>query len=151
MGVLYTVLPLSEDVSAWLDEIGVPYAYGPVPSRNPTVRELRDALSSMPEVRVQFDEPVVGRAWGALLDVVSSAEAGLWTQLNVLSYQGDDQPHEFHFEKGWPQLILRALKCISAVTGPLVLIPDTGSDPLVVSADLDVEYSLSTWEHTRVP
>ncbi len=44
MSVLYTVLPLSEDVSAWLDEIGVPYAYGPVPSRNPTVRELRDEL-----------------------------------------------------------------------------------------------------------
>jgi hypothetical protein len=73
-----------------------------------------------------------------------------WTLLNVSDFNGDEtSPHEIWFEKGWASLILRVVCGLSAACGPLVIVPDTGCKPIVVSADDDVAMLFATWEHTR--
>jgi hypothetical protein len=72
-----------------------------------------------------------------------------WTLLNVDDFNGDeDAPHSIWFEKRWPCLILRIAKALSCNCGPLVIIPDTGCAPVIVSSTDNVDGLLSTWEHT---
>jgi hypothetical protein len=46
-------------------------------------------------------------------------------------------------------LILRIVHDLSRRCGPLVLCPDTGCVPIVVTATDSVESLFQTWEHTR--
>jgi hypothetical protein len=47
------------------------------------------------------------------------------------------------------ELILTVLRQTAAITGPLVLVPDTGDSPVVIGADTDLDAVLKEWDHTQ--
>lgn len=131
MGVLWTTYPLSGEMMEWLDSLEV--SYPKTPSRFPTGKEVKDAISELQGVNVTIRDNGVGAAWQAWLESESKPEE-FWTLLNITNFSGDNEQQEIWFEKGHDQLIKQVLSVICKKCGPLVLIPDTGGDPEVVSA-----------------
>jgi hypothetical protein len=64
---------------------------------------------------------------------------------------GPDDPADFYFEKGWPEAIIPVLINLSRATGPLVLIDDVSSSPVVITPDKSVDSVMSQWEFTGDP
>lgn len=154
MGVLYNVFPLSPDIVEWLDanQIAHPQAIGE--TRNPTPGELRKVLQSLTgihieyDVRLEYDLSANIGTYGAFITTDDTGETP-WTQVNVSDYAGEHQPHHIWFDKGWPSLILRILIKLTALTGPLLLVPDTRERPVVVTSTDTVVDLLQQWDHTR--
>lgn len=131
MSVLWTVWPLDEDARRWLTEIQVPFP--DQVSRFPVGREIKRALTDLPGYQVEITDNGIGASWQALITSESGADEGPWTLLNVSEYTGDELPQKLWFEKGWKSLITTILKRLAPACGPLVLIPDTGDTPTVIS------------------
>jgi hypothetical protein len=145
MGVLYSVYPLSPELYELLAERGVSFPRDAV-GRAATPREIRMAASAAPGLIAEC----IGGDDFDQVDIHSpNAEEGPWTLLNILKRSGDDDPADFYFEKGWPEAILAVLIPLSAMTGPLVLVADTGDTPVVVMPGKTVGLILREWEHTR--
>ena len=134
MGILWTVWPLDEKMCAWLDETGV--AYPDVASRFPTGREIKEVVAGLVDFDVEITDNGLGAAWQAFVVSRAGGDTGPWTLLNVSEYSGDDQPQELWFEKGWESLITSILAALAVRAGPLVLIADTGDDPVVIMGGL---------------
>jgi hypothetical protein len=149
MGVIYIVHPLDDDVRPWLDEQGVPYPELSGPSRHPTPAEVRTSMEALDGYTVDVNSSDVGGLWQADIYHTEDPESGGWTLANVLNYAGDHEPTSLGFEKGWPELIVKILVPITEFTGPLILIPDTGEAPVVISAELSPEEIVNGWEHTN--
>jgi hypothetical protein len=144
MGVIYSVIPLASDIAEWLDEQHVAYPHGAA-GRNPTPDEVRDATSNLHGFVVEY----IGGDQFTQVDIHAPNEAeGPWTLLNLQSRRGSDVPVEIYFEKGWPEAIVPVLLRLSAVTGPLLLLADTGEAPVVITPDKALETVLEEWEHT---
>jgi hypothetical protein len=75
----------------------------------------------------------VGATWQASIVAKEGGDTGEWTLLNINEYTGDEKEQELWFEKGWESLIARILRQLAVHSGPLVLIPDTGGEPTVIS------------------
>lgn len=146
VGVLYSVLPLNDQVRVWLDNEGLEYPRG-VEGRRPSPRELAEAAASVDGFKT--DESTGKDWWQLSVSGTTDPSREAWTLVNALKFAGRDTPCEFYFEKGWPDLIVKIVRALAAVTGPVVLVPDTGCGPAVIHADVDVESLLETWEHTR--
>jgi len=131
MGVFWTVWPLDEDVRRWLTEIQVPFP--DQVSRFPVGGEIKRALTDLPGYQVEITDNGIGASWQALITSESGADEGPWTLLNVSEYTGDELPQKLWFEKGWESLITTILERLVPACGPLVLIPDTGGTPTVIS------------------
>jgi hypothetical protein len=131
MGVLWTVWPLDDEMKSWLDEMEVEYPLNP--SRFPTGAEIKEVLSGLDEYDVEINDNGPDSAWQAMIAHKKDGEKGPWTLLNINEYTGDAEQQELWFEKGWPELIELVLGRLAAKCGPLVLIPDTGGDPTVVT------------------
>ena len=132
MGVLWTVWPLDDDMKSWLDECGVEFPS--VSSRFPTGREVKEVLASLSAFDVEIFANGIGGSWQASIVSKSGGDSGEWTLLNISEYSGDEEPQRLWFEKGWESLIVSILKKLARNAGPLVLIPDTGEEPVVVEA-----------------
>ena len=147
MGVLYSVLPLDARTRKALAQYGVtevPAEEG----RNPTPAEVRGTLGELPGYRVQYETPSIeDGSWGATVEDAANPEEGPWTHLRSREYAGEREPIELGFEKGWPDLIVRIVVRLTEACGTLVIVPDTGEAPLVVSRGSDSEVLLRTWEH----
>ena len=131
MGVLWTTYPLNDEMTEWLDSLEV--SYPKTPSRFPTGREVKDAVSELNGIKASIRDNGVGGSWQVWLESETKPEE-FWTLLNITNYSGDNEQQEIWFEKGHEHLIKQVLAVICAKCGPLVLIPDTGGDPEVVSA-----------------
>jgi hypothetical protein len=144
----YTVLPLSPDDIAWLqsEKLVLPDIAGP--SRYPTLNELKHALSLLENFRVQFDSPNPDGPWKVLIDRADGSRADLQTVLSITPYQGEDVPHGFWFEKGWPPLVVALLQRLAMRTGPLVVLAVSDAAPVVIEATGDVAAILKSWRHT---
>lgn len=142
MGVLYSVLPLDPELAAYLRTLKIAVPKKLPSSRLPTPAELVKVAESIPKTKSDLVHTA-----GALRQIHLSAtrkpEAGWWTSLQVLENTGDDEACEFYFEKGWPALIIEFLIRLTVFTGPLVLIPDTGDDPLLIDPTVKVEAALA--------
>ncbi|MBW4619144.1 MAG: hypothetical protein KME17_07265 [Cyanosarcina radialis HA8281-LM2] len=132
MGVIWTVFLLDEQMKDWLDEIGV--GYPNAFSKFPTGREVKEVLPALSDFDVEVDDNGVGASWQASIVSKSGGDSGEWTVLNITEYSGDDKQQKIWFAKGSRNLIALILKELSNQVGPLVLIPDTGDNPLVISA-----------------
>ena len=149
MGVLYTVVPLEEQIADYLLDVGATVPGWTTASRNPTPREIRTVCTALLNLKIEMLSPPV-YAWQVMIEGLRDPENEPWTILNVDHFNGDENaPHSIWFEKGWPSLILRIVNALSSNCGPLVIIPDTGCTPIVVSTSDDVGDLLSTWEHTH--
>jgi hypothetical protein len=150
VGVLYTVLPLTDDIRQWLRESGecdMPEGDG----RHPTPAEVRKVISEMPGVIVEYywAPPPHAHAWQALVFTPIGPDEGPWTLANFSSFESEDEPSELSFEKGWPQLIIEILVRATRHCGPLVLIADTGDAPLVIGPSDTPSVLLDSWGHTQ--
>ncbi len=148
MGVFYIVVPVDDQVRGYLEEIGLACPGPDVRSRNPTPKELRVSVGVLDGIDAEFWEG----SKGELSQIMLSSEvpdSGPWTLMNVNDWCGEQAPCSFSFEKGWPELILAAVVEISRHTGPLVVFPDTGCNPLVVEANSNVAELMRDWDHTR--
>lgn len=143
MGVLYSAFPVTGEVREWLAEEGhpVPAADG----TQPTPRQLQTALQTLADQNVSFN--ISEGVWQAQIDDLKSPKDGPWTMINVLEYTSSDEPCEFYFEKGWPELIIKVAHRIAQQCGPIAIVPDTGCPPAVVTADSDIDHIIRTWEH----
>jgi len=135
MGVLWTVWPLDEKMKSWLDETGVPYPQ--TSSRWPKGSEIKAVVASLGEFDVEVSDNGIGGTWRASIVSRKGGDEGEWTLLNISRYSGDDEEQELWFEKGWESLITRILGLLAVHSGPLVLIPDTGDDPAVISGSAE--------------
>ena len=149
MGVLYIVLPLDEEIAAYIREAGGVVPSLNAPSREPTPQEVRAVCCSLADFKVTAYSPP-DHAWQIMIQGLRDPDHEPWTLLNVSDFDGDESaPHSIWFEKGWPSLILRIVVKLAACCGPLVIVPDTGCMPIAVSAQDNVSALLATWEHTR--
>jgi hypothetical protein len=147
MGVLYSVYPLAPEMLDWLDERAT--AYPPnVRGRRANPREIRAATAALGGFVVEYNG---GDDFTQVVIHSGTPGEGPWTYLNILSRSGSDDPADFYFEKGWPEAIIPVLINLSKMTGPLVLIEDVSSSPVVVTSDKSVNSVMSEWEFTRDP
>lgn len=143
MGVLYSAFPLDGEVREWLREEGVtaPEVNGCAPTPN----EIRAALDTLDHQTVSYN--ISEGVWQAQIDDAASPEEGPWTMINVLEFSDADEPCQFYFEKGWPELIVMIAHRIAQLCGPIVIVPDTGCPPVVVESNSDIADIINTWEH----
>jgi len=129
MGVNWAVQPLDDEMKSYLDETGIDYPNNP--SRLPTGREIKEVVAALSGFNVEISDNGVGDFWQA--QIVSKRDPEEYALLNIEKYSGDDQEQELWFEKGSEDVIISILKKLSKMSGPLVLIPDTGDEPTVIS------------------
>ncbi|MEO0947375.1 MAG: hypothetical protein AAFY11_04385 [Cyanobacteria bacterium J06641_5] len=126
MRVIYVVIPVDEEVRAWLEEQGLEFD----PSgdaRNPTPQEIDTALARAGIERCSHSANVL------------SGRDRAWTELNINEYLGEDRPCQFGFSKGCYELVTDVVAAISRIVGPLLLYPSTGSELRVLHGDRRME------------
>jgi hypothetical protein len=146
MGVLYIVMPPTQEVADWLHESGIALSVVS-PSRSPNIFEIRETLDSLEGFLVEYSDNGIGHSWQAMITSIGDPESGGWTLMNISSLGEPEQPQEIWFEKGHPELIVEIVSRLSARCGTLVVIPDTGCPPLVISPGDDSKKLCSRWEH----
>jgi len=150
MGVLYTVLPLDDELATYLRDEGAHVPPRPKTTRNPTLLEVRDVCDRLAGFRTEYFVSPDAKHWQASIEGAADPEQEPWTLLNVSDFTGrENEPQKIWFEKGWESLILRVLHRLAGPCGPLVLIPDTGEPPMVVSADTPFDELEARWKSTR--
>ena len=147
MGVIYIILPLLPDLKnqivAWLHSLDIACPMGE--GRYPSIEELRSVLDHLDEYTIDYRTGT--GSWYADIsqpDLVN----GDWTELVVSNYSGSDtDSHEFSFRHGSPLLMMRIVQRLAGTCGPLILLPDTGGLPVVVTPELDLAQALHAWEN----
>ncbi len=76
MGVLYTVMPLSQEVADWLHESGIAVSVD-TSSRGPNISEIRETLGSLEGFTVEYTDNGIGSPWQAMtsLSIISAVTA----------------------------------------------------------------------------
>jgi hypothetical protein len=147
MGVLYVVWPLDDEIRGWVAEVSESTP-PPLAGRHPTPAELRTVLNALPDATVQYvgdwspGDPVCQ----ALVSTGSGPDDGPWTLAELSKVTAEDRPAELTFEKGCPELIILILSRLAVQCGPLVLIDDAGSAPLVVEGGADSVALFEAWK-----
>jgi hypothetical protein len=157
MGILYTVWPLDDSARDWLRSQNIPS-----PSRQsrwPTRHELQELLAGLSGFSVEYTDNGPGMSWDASISDNEPGDAECWTLLHAEPEGGDDARTKVHFEKGEPYLIVALLRGLSRTVGPLMLMPDVGGPPMIVSPEFTVpeiaehycefEYHALQWEKIR--
>ncbi len=133
MGVLYVIIPLDERTADWLRGANLSVPTCDRPSRNPTPAEVRRVCDGLPGIVVGYNVRP-GKVWQATLSGATDPEHEPWTSINIDPFTGDEsEPHPIGFSKGWPVLIHRVANALATVCGPLVVYPDTGDPPAILT------------------
>ena len=69
-----------------------------------------------------------------------------WTTLRLTS-PTEKNPQGYFFKGGHVQLMLRLLKHVAATHGPVVLVPDSDCEPVVVHGKSDLDELCANWAH----
>lgn len=133
MGSLYTVVPLDQKCAEWLDAEGVPHPSVSNSSRYPTPREISELISQLPGYAITIHSDMKSREWSIQIDVGGDT----WAQISVRNFSSEDTPHEFYFSKGWPEVVFTITESLARCCGTLVVVDDSSSRPVVVSAGAD--------------
>jgi hypothetical protein len=133
MGTLYAVLTLDRECATWLDAEGIPHPFVSDSSRYPTPREISEVLSQLSGYAVTI-ELEQGGIWSATVE----AADGPWTTVRIRDFRSEETPHEFHFSKGWPEVIFTITERLSQHCGTLVVVDDSGCPPVMVSPGADI-------------
>ena len=145
MGVLHSVLPLNESCIEWLDQEGVPHPAPTAGTRFPTPNEIKSALHQIGDYVVDLAaDPSTGE-WLATITEAKST-TGAWADLRVSNYSSDDEPHEFYFPKGWPEIIFTVVEHLTRYCGPLVVVDDSSVIPIIVHPNDSVQELLRLYQ-----
>jgi hypothetical protein len=113
---------------AWLVHLDMPLPNTAPPGRNLAPLEIARVLDNMKNIRVSYR--VSNNAWEAA--ILSRLDVS-WASLAVKSYSGDlEEAHAFCFPAGWDEIILQVASQLAKLSGPLVLLPNSGDKPQVV-------------------
>src|SRR4051812_31420039 len=107
MGTLWVVSPLNEEMNEWLESAGIEPTQSE--SRLPTGREIVNALNSLAEYEVKFNDSGINATWQAYISSKSLPEE-YWTVININQYTGADLSQELCFKNGHEELIKLILK-----------------------------------------
>jgi|ERR1700677_2442528 len=129
MGVIWTILPLNDRIKPWLEDMGI--AYPNSLSRFPTGMEIKSVLRGLKDYKIDIYEKGIGVGWQAVISHKNDINSS--TILNIRAYAGDNEQQKISFSKGCEKLNEDILKRLTIMCGPLVLIPDTGEDPAVIT------------------
>lgn len=132
---MHVVVPSDQTLREWLDESGIPIADSS-DGRLPTDDEVRAVLDRLPGYSLEFrEEPEE-----FVVDVSSLPDpsSGPWACLAFPKPSTDPSRDRcLTFRTGWPEVIVTITYELSKRSGPLLLIPDTGDDLLLVHAGAD--------------
>lgn len=146
MGTIRVTFPLDAMIGAWLDELGISHPSSLPPSRRPTPAEVIDAVASLPScthhvsrtstsIDIQID---CGDAWSHV--VLHEEAPAQESKTDLCAPRGDHVPCDISFYAGSEEVAIVLSRRLSERCGPLVLVPDTGVDPVVVvPARLDLD------------
>ena len=143
MGTLYIALPSDQRLREWFGELDLE-----VPDtsdgRLPTEQEIRTAIARLQGYEVDYsrsnDVTVAEISWAA------DPSRGPWASLVFRDPSNDPAKRCLTFRKGWPEVMVLLLHALSQLAGPLVLIPDSGSDPLLVHPAADPQELQQHWD-----
>lgn len=132
----YTVWTLDDEARKWLrsKEISFPSRT----SRWPTRAELQELLTGLRGFAVKYTDNGPGKSWDASISDDAPGDAECWTLLHAEPEKGDDEHTIIHFEKGEPYLIVALLRGLSRIVGPLMLLPDVGGLPMIISPEFNL-------------
>jgi hypothetical protein len=147
MGVLYSVLPLDQRCAEWLDQEGVSHPGPAADTRFPTPKEIQSALQQMADYTVDLSADSAPGEWLATITDAKST-TGAWASLRVRHYSSDDEPHEFYFPKGWPEVIFTVVERLTHDCGPLVVVDDSFVKPIIVRSNDSVQELLRNYDTT---
>lgn len=131
MGVLHSVLPLNSDCTEWLDREGIVYPAPGATSRFPTPREITSVLQQLHNYTFALSADSSSGEWWATITAANSSNQA-WASLRITNYSSDDEPHEFYFPKGWPEVIFTIVERLARHCGPLVVVDDSAVSPIVM-------------------
>ena len=144
MGTLYSPIPISDEAREWLASEG--FDSPDVDGRRPTPNELMEILNSLDAQTIDYS--ISANNWQAQISDSQSVETEAWALLNVQNYNDNpDDPCDFYFAKGLPELIVQIVFRICKQFGPYIVVPDTDCCPLIIHADSNVDNLLDSWEH----
>jgi hypothetical protein len=144
MSVLYSILPLDEQVVAWMGEHEVTPPAGWSPGRYPTPAEVRQTLETLEGYRVDYR--VTPRSWSAVIEDTAGNSDGRWATIDSIGYAGsDDNPLHIYFSRGWREVIVRITERLTSVCGPLIIVPDSVAYPHLVTPGADPGEVLRLW------
>ncbi|HLZ61541.1 MAG TPA: hypothetical protein VKR06_31735 [Ktedonosporobacter sp.] len=153
MSLHYFVSPVRSDerFARWLHDFGIMLP-AHMQSRFPTLREICAVLEHLEGYSCDMgtDYSMGGTHWE--VDIVKRGRADTqwiseWANLCVMNYQGnDDTPLAFYFRKGFARLTLLIVQRLAQICGPLIIAPDSGFVPLLVTPDTDVDQVLRAWD-----
>ena len=138
MATLYSILALDDESRRWLLDEG---HYVPSDGRFPSPIPLKLSLDKMENVSVDYN---IG-----LTDfeaTITDDNRNEWTTVRLAS-PTENSPQGYFFKGGNVQLMLRLLKHVAAKHGPMVLVPDTDCEPVVVHRDSDLGDLCANWRH----
>lgn len=145
MGVLHSVLLLNASCVEWLDGEGVPHPDPAQDSRFPTPREITAVLRQFGSYSLDLGADLASGEWSATV-VEQNSSRGMWASLRITDYSSDDEPHEFYFPKGWPEVILTIVERLTHGCGPLVVVDDSAVRPIVVCPNDSIQELLRKYE-----
>ena len=143
MSVTHVVVPLGPSLHDYLDAEGA--SYPSEVGRRPSLLEVRAAIAVLPDVTAAFDVPLPGGTWTATLETDPAQPSHDWAVITAHPFNDEASGYDIAFERGSPELIVSVIHALSSITGPLVLVPDSGEAPLVVSPHHTVPGLLSSW------
>ncbi len=110
--------------------------------RDPTPREVVAAMRALSGFEVEVTAPEAGGTWRAR---IQAGEDGPWTVAAMQPFAGEEAPRKLRFEGGWPDVIVLLLQYLVPACGPLVLVPDSGDPPVVLTGHGSADEILSPW------
>ncbi len=147
MSVLYTPIPASEFLTREDDKVWLQHFHLTLPTdieqgRYPTPNEIKTVLDGLDGFAAEYS--IGSRTWQIEVFEPNNRKQGVWTEIVVLDFfrrEGEkNTPHEFHFDRGDRQLVVRILEKLARICGPFILVTN-GVDPILVmpSAPLSVD------------
>ena len=138
MGILRSVLPLDARCAEWLDSEGISHPDSSAADRRPTPREVTELLRDLPGFRTTITANKQSGEWHAMIESSDPTDPS-WTVVRISDYRDDDAPHDLCFHKGFPRVVLLVVERLTRLCGPLVVVNDSGSLPVVVRPGDSIE------------
>jgi len=138
MGVLYVVIPLTDECSEWLESEDVPHPPPAATNRYPTPAEMADALANLPGYRAEIFKSLERGSWYADVSWAADRMAAAGNMVCLHGYRSEHEPEQFYIDKGPIELALQIAANLAVRCGPLVVTADSDCVPVVVTAGADI-------------
>ena len=157
MSVLYSIIAIDEELTQekndfWA-QLGIEIPMGTT-SRYPTPSEIRQALNEMTEYTKDYF--ITEKAWDVDIYETASYDQKLHridgkyaTIYSIGPALSESLPLPIYFHGGWEEVNLEIVLRLTYFTGPLMIMCDVDTVPLLVSPGAELTDLLSRWKKQR--